>query len=631
MCGRYKSIILVNRSSELPKAFSLYDELLRQDGEPLILTRGNIDFFDKKYSARNFTYYQKFSHANYYEITRQAYGLFETLAEKMVHNDSTLRKLTIYNGVSLWDLSVKYLFLKLLPVLYNLNMAETILDFEQPLEIHTLNNTTRLQEAFNLACGKRQVKFFIHQTSEGKTLRLKNLFEKAVIFVKQMKRSSTNLYFLIINLFKSVKLNKKYKIIFFAPIERWLNSLLPVISKYSDKERLVVNTYLSGSARRLNRDGIPFVDFRGYLPYVLLSPKPRKFLKKIKNLFNKKNFCKKQVFYNDINITPLLYNIVLQLIEEFFPEKVREVDIVRKIILSYRPQLIVVTNHSSEIALTAKALSVPIAAVQGEHIDEFSEYGPVIADIAFVDGSDCKEYLLKKGFPVDDIQISGPVKFDIMKNRLNNKDFNIRLNVAPSKKMVIFAIGHGCYDSLLRDIIEQEKTEQLRSVCKAIRNIEEAHLVIKLHPFEKDVNSYRKIAREAGLSECNIIRNADIWNLLYNCNLLITHVSTVGYDAILLDKNVISLCASAQFYYTDDIWGFGRYGAAIIAEGLDDLENCIRRILFNSETISMLKKGRREYKRRWAYKLDGKASERVKEAIDKCDYKIAKLGESKDG
>jgi hypothetical protein len=67
----------------------------------------------------------------------------------------------------------------------------------------------------------------------------------------------------------------------------------------------------------------------------------------------------------------------------------------------------------------------------------------------------------------------------------------------------------------------------------------------------------------------------------------------------------------------DDNWDFTRYNAAIIVDSFTELEDSIRKILFDSETKSILKRNREGYIYEHAYKMDGDASGRVKEVINR--------------
>lgn len=83
----------------------------------------------------------------------------------------------------------------------------------------------------------------------------------------------------------------------------------------------------------------------------------------------------------------------------------------------------------------------------------------------------------------------------------------------------------------------------------------------------------------------------------------------------MMDKDVITLYNSSDYRY-DDVWDFKRYGAVIAIDKISELESYIRKVLFDPEIKSILKKNREVYIGEHAYKIDGRSSERVKEVID---------------
>lgn len=621
MNDKYESIILAVNRAELPAALELYDKLNSIGKKALILTKDNTIASDKKFPVRSFQSYRNHFHFTYSNLMREAHGLLSSLAKEEVDKNLTLRELTKYKEVSLWDLSVQDIVSEFLPILYDLNTAETVLNFEKPREVHIINGVNNLEKIFGLVCKKKEIPFFIHKTANMRTFNLNKLFWKFIIFAKKIKRLLANLRFLFSNLIKSRNLNKKYKIVFFGSVERYLASILPVIFKYNNEERLVINIF-SSSTKKLKELEIPYMDFYGYKPYGLINKDARNLLGKIQDAINKNNSFYDKLLFKEVAIGSILRNLFEKLIYEVFPHNMQKVDIARKILLSYRPEIVVVINSSVDIVLTAKTLSIPVLAIQSGFIEEFCCFGPIVANTITVNGSYWKEYLLKRQDVVPGkILVTGPTKFDaILNKRFNINSSNKKIaygnnsnTLKGTRKKVIFA---SVYVDLPVEMFEYERIEQFRSVCKAIKDIREAHLIIKLHPCEKDLKIYKEIVQETNLTNYNIIRNVEMLEALSNCDLLITHTSTASYEAVVLDKNVISLFGSSKFE-SEDAWNFRKYGATIIIDNLKDLEKYIRSALFNPETQAKLKKGRVEYLYEHAYKLDGNASGRVKEVIDR--------------
>ncbi|UCB56937.1 MAG: hypothetical protein JSV30_07015 [Candidatus Omnitrophota bacterium] len=607
MDNKFGSLILVKDRSQLNEAFKLHEELSQVGKNPLILTAYGKEIIDKKYSVRDLDYYQKVSKLTYSYIEQERYNLFYSLADQKLNEHMSLNSLITYEGVSLWQLSAQYIFSELGIILYNINIMEAILDFEKPKEVHIINDSSNLEKIVRLLCQKRKIPSFLHRKTRYRILSLNKASGRSLIFFRKIKRTLLSAYFLFINLKKSIRFkNREYKIIFFTHLERFFDSMLPVALKYNDNERLVINTYQSGCSKKMNKNRLSFMDFYGYSLYNPFAVKTKNFLKKTRSaILNNSSFFSK-ILYKGLPLGSLLTDMFEKTIYEIFPEKIREIDITRKIILSHRPKVIVV-NHSFELILIAKSLSITIVAIQAGHPDEFILYGPVDVDAITVEGNYWKEYLLsKKAIAPDKLWVAGLPKFDFKRYD------DLALMRDKSKKIVVFASD---YATAALGMLESERIAQIYALCNAMKNIKDAHLIIKLHPYEKDSNTYRKIARETGLSSFTIVRNIDTLKLLNICDLLITHFSHVAYTAVLMGKNVIVSSYSSDFFPADS-WDFKRYGVVIAVNDLKELENHIRNALFDSEIKSRLKINSERYIFDHAYKIDGKATKRVKDVID---------------
>ncbi len=608
MHARYESIILVINKQGLKTAFNIYNSLSRTGKNPLLLTTDDFSVPDKIYSVRRLQFYRDSSQIDYFKIKQEASDIFFSLGNKEISGSLTLRNLTMYKGVSLWDLSVRNVFADLLSILYDFNMAEAALDFEKPSEVHIINNGDNLAKIFELIAKKRQIHLFIHSMPGRRMLCINKFCYMPVFFARKIKRFFVSVYFLVNNLIKSGKLKKKYKVIFFTPVKRAFDSMLPVILKYNSEERLVIDSFLSGCSEKMKENGIFYTDFLGYKLYSLFDGPA---LKNIRKMINKNKNFYRELSYKGVPIGVMLDRTFDKLAGEIFFNNMENIDIIKKIFASHKTEAIVVVYYSVDIAMVARTISIPTLAIQNGFIDELRCFGLIINDAVTVDGPYWKQHLLKKqDINPERIRVTGPVKFDVVSNgRFKASDYDSATNAAKPQKIVIFATTPGTVFPM--GFIEYEKTVHFKKICSAMANIKGAHLIIKSHTNERDTAIYKNIAEQAGLEDYSIVKDVDMLKLLRDCDLLIAYTSTVGYEAVLLDKNIISLSGAS-----DDMWDFKRYNAAIIIDNFEMIESHIRNALYDPETISMLKKGREEYLREHAYKLDGHAADRVKEVID---------------
>ena len=129
MENKFESLILVNNKSKLAAVCKLYNRLSMAQKKPLILaTCDNINF-DKEYFVKRLKGYQEIFKIDYHYIRTETYNLFYSLANKEMHNCTDLRGLTTYGGVSLWELSAVRIFSELTILLYDINIADAILNY----------------------------------------------------------------------------------------------------------------------------------------------------------------------------------------------------------------------------------------------------------------------------------------------------------------------------------------------------------------------------------------------------------------------------------------------------------------------------------------------------------------------
>lgn len=640
MNKQFKSLILVNDKSQVKSAQDLYHTLFSLGKQPLLVTDEGIEINGQ--SVKNIGEYQELFKIKFQEVKQQAYDLFYSLSERKVCGDTTLRQLTKYQTVSLWDLTAHYIFAELIPIFYYFKITTAILDYENPDEVYIIDYVNCWEKIFSLVCCKRKINCTLRAVAVSQVYKIKNYLGNPITFLKKIKRFLVSFGLLIMNLLESHHLNKTYKILFFAPTERFFISMLSLILKYNNSERLVINDFLSGSESKLKERGVSYMHFYGFRLYKIFDRASGFFLRNIEDTICKNKFLNK-VLYEDICLEPLLKNVFKRAIYVEFLERMREIDITRKIILAYKPKVVVVGGAAFKTTLIVKSLAIPVVALQSIHPIDFIFFAPVKADFVTVDGSSWREYLLRRGVAPEKICITGPLKFDpLAKQELHPEEyshsapFNTDLSrtprlkargsqradygvkpeltktASPPEKKVIFTTN---YSSLAMGSLRYQNLERIKNVCKAIKNIGETHLLIKLHPYDRDYEVYEDIAKEIGLKNYSITREGEILDIIYACDLLITHISATSYEAVLMDKNVILLSRSSDFQ-TEDVWDYRKYGAVIFIEEFSELEDYIRNVLLDTATISLLKRNRREYIQAHAYNLDGNASFRAKELID---------------
>ena len=139
-------------------------------------------------------------------------------------------------------------------------------------------------------------------------------------------------------------------------------------------------------------------------------------------------------------------------------------------------------------------------------------------------------------FHPDSIIVSGDPKTDNLdgiKKHLERQKILHRFKIPDDKKIILFATEN------LPNLKERELVAN--TVLKAISELEEFFLVIKLHPNEFDSSLYQKIANELNMKSYLILKDVNLYEVIYSSDLVIISYSTVGVEAMRMSKPVISL------------------------------------------------------------------------------------------
>ena len=343
-----KTLIFVSKKSQLAQALKLCDKLLLYGKTPFILTKYNFPVASQRYPVKHFRFYEKFFNVNFRNIKENAYDLFRFLSGEKISNDLTLRELTKYKGISLWDFSVEHISLKFQAILYEFNMLEAVLNFERPSTVIIISKHSDIEKLFALICEGKQIPFLIHNKTNSRKQNLNRIFKRLIFFTKRTKRFIRSLFYFGSNLIKIRGMRNKCKVIFFTSVKRYLNSIFPIIYKYKTNNGLIINSFPC-SSKEIKKLGMPYMEFEGYKLYSVFDKCACRLLKKIYNSVNNSDFLNKAV-YKGVPIGYVLRDIFKDLVFEVFYHNIQKIDIIRKILERHKPEVIVVIHYAVDIS-----------------------------------------------------------------------------------------------------------------------------------------------------------------------------------------------------------------------------------------------------------------------------------------
>ena len=233
----------------------------------------------------------------------------------------------------------------------------------------------------------------------------------------------------------------------------------------------------------------------------------------------------------------------------------------------------------------------------------------ILPDITCVYGQYHYDLLTKNSiYEPEQVIVTGQPRYDILHNIdkiYSKKRFLDKYRINPEHKIVLWTTqSHGLSD--------EENTNNLVAMFKAIQNLKNTTLIIKQHPGErkKDTKQIKQCLNAYKINALLMDKKSNTYEQIFVCDLLITQRSTTAMEAVALNKPVIVL----SLIDSTDYAGYVEEGIARGVYNEEDLTTTIEELL---QDDSDLAKNRDKYIERYMDNIDGKACERVVDTIEK--------------
>lgn len=351
----------------------------------------------------------------------------------------------------------------------------------------------------------------------------------------------------------------------------------------------------------------------------------KKRLKKVwKELEGNEKF-KNSMVYDGVSIWEFAESNLKEIFYRKFVEGIKYVELMEKIFEIEKPDIFISTDEGSVYSrasyAAAKIVGIPSLNIQNGYIGEYhaarthlpDEIGGdltpshcPIPDVSAVYGEFDRKNLIDIGhYSPKKVVVTGDPRYDMIKNIdkiLKKEDVFEKLNLDPKKKTIVVAT---------QPWSRQESELIINSVFNAMKNIPEAQLIVKPHRFDIYSSLYEKLAKENGV-DATIIKDIDIFELLYICDILIAKYSSVALEAVAFDKPVISINLTGM-----DSVPYTREGIVVGVDEAEDVALAIKNIFENKKVGEELREKRKEFVSYYAHKIDGKSMERILNLIKK--------------
>ena len=296
---------------------------------------------------------------------------------------------------------------------------------------------------------------------------------------------------------------------------------------------------------------------------------------------------------------------------------IMEIELLSEAIGAVGPEVVMYTtvSRSELVASVARDLGVPTMWLQATELPlGRTDLSTLDADRFMVLGEAYKERFVKAGVPAKRVLITGsdhcmggggPGRREARERVTRDLGLDVRDDL---DRLVIFA-------SQRQDPERNTPTYRrlvFASVAEAVKALPRTRLVVKLHPLETAAGVTESFADHLDRSHIAVVQDYDLDVLLEASDAVLILWSTVGLQAIARQKPVVVL------HYKDGEPEVSSpaEGAALCVKDPSRLNDALRTVLWDEVVRDTLHQGGRRFLERHLFRNDGRAWERVADAID---------------
>jgi len=394
-----------------------------------------------------------------------------------------------------------------------------------------------------------------------------------------------------------LRLAKNKNKIFALGGEQYYKKVLESLAK---KNKIISFSHSIGKSFFASNTFVPHYEFKGMK--ILGNKKFKKELEKFIKIIEDSKLNKTIGMEKEIEKRVKIY--LKQLIKYRFIESCEKINEVLGVLKKQNIKLFLSSADSDPsnliISRVAKVFGVPTIGFQHglapvPEMDKISE-----SDYFLVYGPKIKKEYLKGDYSKKKIEIIGFPKCDCFKNE-NKKN----------TKKIIYAMEIGSGNRSLTPEIQLTKRKQkiiLRRIFNVLKKFPDYKLIIKTRVKWDMKGLPEVIAKEEGFKNFQVIEKTNNNDLINDCDVFLMNQTTMGLEALILNKPVISV----SFKEYDKINPYRKIKGVPITNTEKQLEEAIKKAINETEQDVLV---RRESLNKFM-PTDGKASERAFKIIE---------------
>lgn len=333
---------------------------------------------------------------------------------------------------------------------------------------------------------------------------------------------------------------------------------------------------------------------------------------------SKEEDFKKIFTYQNISIWKLVNQRLSTFFSESLPRIITNIDRLETLLKARKIRLAVLRNDVRElektIILTLRLAKIPSLVIQHGILAECNGHNILLADKFAAWGNASVDWYVKFNNPRERFIITGNPRFDILTDwrpKFSKKQLCQRLNLDEDKGIILLVPQQiNKFSSFWTDDLFLTMTDKILS---AMEQFPDKQLIIKVDPYEELAGYKQRLAKNSH-KNCAVVKDIDIYTLIFLSELIVTMDSTVGLEAMVFDKPLIVVNLTKR----KDRVPYAEKEAAVGIYQDANLASAIKKALTDEKTILQLNNGRKRFIKEYAYVVDGKAGERIAQLIQ--DY-----------
>lgn len=307
--------------------------------------------------------------------------------------------------------------------------------------------------------------------------------------------------------------------------------------------------------------------------------------------------CKQQFMWRGVNFWDAISGELRNKYFTFFSEMILEILYPKYIIQRYKLDIFLMpwdkTGFSRSFVPVAKKMGLHTMWYQGGIFQKIGYLPMPRSDKLLVWGQRDRNFHLKQGISPERIIMIGNPMIDTLvqrKSDANRLRFSKKLGLDPAKKIVLYA---GTYFAGISALTEPYNASQvLLKLVDAANKLSDIQFLIKFHHSDDQVKEkIELIKNHSKLSNIRTFSGFDIYTLVANSDGVITQSSTVGIEAMLLNKPVIIL----KFRHISYVSPYEDGKGVVVVDREDDIVPTIKRLFTDDELLKKLESGRKEF------------------------------------